>query len=100
MIWQCKVDESLHEDGRRRFFNNQCRELTLPSSDLAYKAELVVVYTAPENQVSFFMNLNAQNAALRLMLKFKFFYRFHLALQYHQKELLGIGQVLLMKALL
>lgn len=51
LIWQFKPDEGLHEEGRRRFVNNQCRELTLPSSDLAYKAELVVVYTAPGNQV-------------------------------------------------
>ncbi|KAK6635816.1 hypothetical protein RUM44_001070 [Polyplax serrata] len=50
LIWQCKTDDG-HDEGRRRFVSNQCRELTLPSSDLAYKAELVVVYTAPGNQV-------------------------------------------------
>ena len=32
----------------------QFRELTLPPSDLAHRAQLVVVYAASEGQVSFF----------------------------------------------
>ncbi|KAL0269100.1 UNVERIFIED_CONTAM: hypothetical protein PYX00_006935 [Menopon gallinae] len=48
LIWQCK---QLSEDGRRRVTNSQCRELTLPSSDLAYRAELVVVFTPVGGQV-------------------------------------------------
>lgn len=47
LVWQCKQTE----DGRRRVVNSQCRELTLPSSDLAYRAELVVIFCTPGSQV-------------------------------------------------
>lgn len=52
LVWRCK---GTTEEGKRHFINNQCRELTLPSSDLAYRAELVVIYTAAGNQVCFYL---------------------------------------------
>lgn len=52
LIWQCK---QFSEDGKRRVTNSQCRELTLPSSDLAYRAELVVIFTPAGGQVCIFI---------------------------------------------
>lgn len=45
LVWRYKVDDS------RRLVNHQFRELTLPPSDLAHRAQLVVVYAANEGQV-------------------------------------------------
>nr|XP_045599010.1 nuclear pore complex protein Nup133-like [Procambarus clarkii]XP_045599011.1 nuclear pore complex protein Nup133-like [Procambarus clarkii] len=45
LVWRYRLDET------RRLVNHQFRELTLPPSDLAHRAQLVVVYAANEGQV-------------------------------------------------
>lgn len=45
LVWRYRHDET------RRLVNHQFRELTLPPSDLAHRAQLVVVYAASEGQV-------------------------------------------------
>ncbi|KAG7173289.1 Nuclear pore complex protein Nup133-like, partial [Homarus americanus] len=45
LVWRYRLDDS------RRLVNHQFRELTLPPSDLAHRAQLVVVYSANEGQV-------------------------------------------------
>lgn len=49
LIWQCKQTS----DSRRQqhVLSSQCRELTLPPSDLAHRADLVSVYIAEGSQV-------------------------------------------------
>ncbi|XP_069672597.1 nuclear pore complex protein Nup133 isoform X3 [Periplaneta americana] len=49
LIWQYK--QTTDAGKQRRLLNSQCRELTLPPSDLAHRADLVSVYTAESNQV-------------------------------------------------
>lgn len=39
----------------KRPINTQCRELTLPPSDLAHRAHLVTVYTMQSSQVSIYI---------------------------------------------
>ncbi|XP_063850979.1 nuclear pore complex protein Nup133-like isoform X1 [Scylla paramamosain] len=46
LVWKYRQEES-----RSRLVNHQFRELTLPPSDLAHRAQLVVVYTPAEGQV-------------------------------------------------
>ncbi|XP_050690235.1 nuclear pore complex protein Nup133-like isoform X2 [Eriocheir sinensis] len=46
LVWRYRQEES-----RPRLVNHQFRELTLPPSDLAHRAQLVVVYTPTEGQV-------------------------------------------------
>lgn len=45
LVWRYKLDDT------RRLVNHQFRELTLPPSDLAHRAQLVVVYSASKEQV-------------------------------------------------
>ncbi|KAK8723506.1 hypothetical protein OTU49_011745, partial [Cherax quadricarinatus] len=45
LVWRYTLDDT------RRLVNHQFRELTLPPSDLAHRAQLVVVYVANEGQV-------------------------------------------------
>ncbi|KAJ9592509.1 hypothetical protein L9F63_015826, partial [Diploptera punctata] len=49
LIWQYK---QISDGGKqRRMVSSQCRELTLPPSDLAHRVDLVSVYTAEGSQV-------------------------------------------------
>jgi nuclear pore complex protein Nup133 len=50
LIWQYK--QTLDAGKQRRVLSSQCRELTLPPSDLAHRADLVSVYIAEGSQVS------------------------------------------------
>lgn len=45
LVWRYRQDDS------RRLVNHQFRELTLPPSDLAHRAQLVVVFSTNEGQV-------------------------------------------------
>ncbi|XP_066593314.1 nuclear pore complex protein Nup133 [Prorops nasuta] len=49
LIWQCK--NTFHDAKQRRVYTSQCRELLLPQSDLAHKAECIAVWLAPGQQV-------------------------------------------------
>lgn len=49
LIWQCKT--TIHDPKQRPSFNSQCRELTLPQSDLAHKADCIAVWLAQGHQV-------------------------------------------------
>ncbi|XP_015587429.1 nuclear pore complex protein Nup133 isoform X2 [Cephus cinctus] len=49
LVWQCKT--TIHDPKQRRTFNSQCRELLLPQSDLAHKAECIAVWLPPGQQV-------------------------------------------------
>ncbi|XP_012274831.1 nuclear pore complex protein Nup133 [Orussus abietinus] len=49
LVWQCKT--TVHDPKQRRMFKSQCRELRLPQSDLAHKAECVAVWVQPGHQV-------------------------------------------------
>lgn len=51
LVWKYRQEES-----RSRLVNHQFRELTLPPSDLAHRAQLVVVYTPAEGQVGVSVN--------------------------------------------
>ncbi|KAK0083764.1 hypothetical protein PV325_008252 [Microctonus aethiopoides] len=49
LVWQCKT--TIHEPKQRPAFKSQCRELLLPQSDLAHKAECIAVWILPGHQV-------------------------------------------------
>ncbi|XP_050469604.1 nuclear pore complex protein Nup133 [Bombus huntii] len=49
LVWQCKA--TIHDSKQRRTFKSQCRELLLPQSDLAHKAECIAVWLPPGHQV-------------------------------------------------
>lgn len=49
LVWQCKT--TIHDIKQRRTFKSQCRELLLPQSDLAHKAECIAVWLPPGHQV-------------------------------------------------
>lgn len=49
LVWQCKT--TIHDPKQRRIFKSQCRELQLPQSDLAHKAECIAVWLPPGQQV-------------------------------------------------
>ncbi|KAH0548930.1 nuclear pore complex protein Nup133 [Cotesia glomerata] len=50
LVWQCKT--TLHDPKQQRLaFKSQCRELLLPQSDLAHKADCISVWTSPGHQV-------------------------------------------------
>ncbi|XP_034193341.1 nuclear pore complex protein Nup133 [Osmia lignaria lignaria] len=49
LVWQCKT--TIHDPKQRRTFKTQCRELLLPQSDLAHKAECIVVWLPAGQQV-------------------------------------------------
>ncbi|CAL7941714.1 unnamed protein product [Xylocopa violacea] len=49
LVWQCKT--TIHDPKQRRTFKSQCRELLLPQSDLAHKAECIAVWLPLGNQV-------------------------------------------------
>ena len=49
LVWQCKT--TIHDPKQRRTFQTQCRELLLPQSDLAHKAECIAVWPSPNQQV-------------------------------------------------
>ncbi|KAL7299771.1 hypothetical protein TKK_0007518 [Trichogramma kaykai] len=49
LVWQCKT--TIHDPKQRRTFKTQCRELLLPQSDLAHKAECIAVWMSPGQQV-------------------------------------------------
>lgn len=49
LVWQCKT--TIHDPKQKRTFNSQCRELLLPQSDLAHKAECIAVWLPPGHQV-------------------------------------------------
>ncbi|KAK0162590.1 hypothetical protein PV327_006357 [Microctonus hyperodae] len=49
LVWQCKT--TIHESKQRPTFKSQCRELLLPQSDLAHKAECIAVWILPGHQV-------------------------------------------------
>ncbi|XP_046481627.1 nuclear pore complex protein Nup133 isoform X1 [Neodiprion pinetum] len=49
LVWQCKT--TIHDPKLRRTFNSQCRELLLPQSDLAHKADCIAVWLTPGHQV-------------------------------------------------
>lgn len=49
LIWQYKQPPAMTQ--QRRPPSTQCRELTLPASDLAHRADLVWVYTREDSQV-------------------------------------------------
>jgi len=48
LVWQCKAN--IHSK-QRRTFKSQCRELLLPQSDLAHKADCIAVWVLPGHQV-------------------------------------------------
>jgi len=50
LIWQYK--QTLDARRQWRVVSSQCRELTLPPSDLAHRADLVSVFIAEGSQVS------------------------------------------------
>ncbi|KMQ88267.1 nuclear pore complex protein nup133 [Lasius niger] len=49
LVWQCKAN--IHDPKQRRTFKTQCRELLLPQSDLAHKANCIAVWVPPNHQV-------------------------------------------------
>jgi len=49
LVWQCKAN--IHDPKQRRTFKTQCRELLLPQSDLAHKANCIAVWVSPNQQV-------------------------------------------------
>lgn len=49
LVWQCK--SNIHDLKQRRTFKTQCRELLLPQSDLAHKADCVAVWVPAGQQV-------------------------------------------------
>lgn len=49
LVWQCKT--TIHDPKQRRTFKSQCRELLLPQSDLAHKAECIAVWLPAGHQV-------------------------------------------------
>ncbi|KYN19289.1 hypothetical protein ALC57_08466 [Trachymyrmex cornetzi] len=49
LVWQCKAN--IHDSKQRRTFKSQCRELLLPQSDLAHKADCIAVWVMPGHQV-------------------------------------------------
>ena len=49
LIWQYK--QTLDAVRQRKTYSNPCRELTLPPSELAHRADLVWVYTPHGSQV-------------------------------------------------
>ncbi|OXU23558.1 hypothetical protein TSAR_013208 [Trichomalopsis sarcophagae] len=49
LVWQCKT--TIHDPKQRRTFKTQCRDLLLPQSDLAHKAECIAVWLPPGQQV-------------------------------------------------
>ncbi|GAB1864344.1 Nuclear pore complex protein Nup133 [Camponotus japonicus] len=49
LVWQCKAN--IHDPKQRRTFKTQCRELLLPQSDLAHKANCIAVWVPPNQQV-------------------------------------------------
>lgn len=49
LVWQCKT--TIHDPKQRRTFNSQCRELILPQSDLAHRADCIAVWLTPGHQV-------------------------------------------------
>ncbi|OAD54862.1 hypothetical protein WN48_06062 [Eufriesea mexicana] len=49
LVWQCKT--TIHDSKQRRAFKSQCRELLLPQSDLAHKAECIAVWLPSGYQV-------------------------------------------------
>ncbi|XP_012252662.2 nuclear pore complex protein Nup133 [Athalia rosae] len=49
LVWQCKT--TIHDPKQRRTFNSQCRELLLPQSDLAHRADCIAVWLTPGHQV-------------------------------------------------
>ncbi|KAG5319781.1 NU133 protein, partial [Acromyrmex heyeri] len=49
LVWQCKAN--IHDSKQRRAFKSQCRELLLPQSDLAHKADCIAVWVLPGHQV-------------------------------------------------
>lgn len=49
LVWQCKTN--IHDPKQRRTFKTQCRELLLPQSDLAHKADCIAVWVSPGHQV-------------------------------------------------
>ncbi|XP_043529238.1 nuclear pore complex protein Nup133 [Frieseomelitta varia] len=49
LVWQCKT--TIHDSKQRRTFKSQCRELLLPQSDLAHKAECIAVWLPQGHQV-------------------------------------------------
>jgi len=49
LVWQCKAN--IHDPKQRRAFKTQCRELLLPQSDLAHKADCIAVWIPPGHQV-------------------------------------------------
>lgn len=50
LIWQYKQTPIMTQ--QRRPPSTQCRELTLPASELAHRADLVWVYTRDDSPVS------------------------------------------------
>ncbi|KAL6440868.1 hypothetical protein ACFW04_003354 [Cataglyphis niger] len=49
LVWQCKAN--IYDPKQRRTFKTQCRELLLPQSDLAHKANCIAVWVPPNQQV-------------------------------------------------
>ncbi|XP_036140660.1 nuclear pore complex protein Nup133 isoform X2 [Monomorium pharaonis] len=49
LVWQCKTN--IYDSKQRRTFKTQCRELLLPQSDLAHKADCITVWMPPGHQV-------------------------------------------------
>lgn len=49
LVWQCKI--TIHDPKQRPSFKSQCRELLLPQSDLAHKADCIAVWLPPGLQV-------------------------------------------------
>lgn len=49
LVWQCKT--TIHDPKQKRIFKTQCRELLLPQSDLAHKADCIAVWLPPGHQV-------------------------------------------------
>ncbi|KYM94728.1 hypothetical protein ALC62_14709 [Cyphomyrmex costatus] len=49
LVWQCKAN--IHDSKQRRTFKTQCRELLLPQSDLAHRANCIAVWVLPGHQV-------------------------------------------------
>nr|XP_033334871.1 nuclear pore complex protein Nup133 [Megalopta genalis]XP_033334872.1 nuclear pore complex protein Nup133 [Megalopta genalis]XP_033334873.1 nuclear pore complex protein Nup133 [Megalopta genalis] len=49
LIWQCKI--TIHDPKHRKVFKSQCRELLLPQSDLAHKADCIAMWIPPGHQL-------------------------------------------------
>ncbi|KAF7996446.1 hypothetical protein HCN44_002078 [Aphidius gifuensis] len=49
LVWQCKT--TIHDPKQRPSFKSQCRELILPQSDLAHKADCIAVWLPQGHQV-------------------------------------------------